>query len=226
MKIIPASENALMVYFDEEPSPALCQTIQTLAATLRARLGDHLIDLVPSYASLLVCFDPFACDEVEVRQTIMSSSRSRPAATPSPSSKLIELPVWYGSDSGPDLAALAQQSGLTESQVIELHHQREYHVYCIGFAPGFAYLGEVDERLVMPRLATPRAQVPAGSVAIAERQTAVYPAASPGGWNLIGRCPTPLFDANRNPPVPFQVGDRVKFQPIDRDEFERLGGQL
>ncbi|MDX1733979.1 MAG: carboxyltransferase domain-containing protein, partial [Halioglobus sp.] len=103
---------------------------------------------------------------------------------------------------------------------------RSYRVYAIGFAPGFAYMGEVDERIARPRLATPRSAVPAGAVAIADRQTAVYPAVSPGGWNLIGLCPTPMFDPAAEPPMPVAVGDSVRFRPIDRQEYLSLGGAL
>jgi KipI family sensor histidine kinase inhibitor len=109
--------------------------------------------------------------------------------------------------------------------VIELHSAREYRVGAIGFAPGFAYLGELDARLALPRRATPRVRVPAGSLAIAERQTAVYPQASPGGWHLLGRCAWPLFDAQRDPPCPLRVGDRVRFLPIDAAAWRAAGGR-
>jgi len=110
--------------------------------------------------------------------------------------------------------------------VIDLHTGTDYRVYAIGFAPGFAYLGEVDERIAAPRLATPRARVARGSVGIAERQTAVYPSDSPGGWNLIGRCPVPLFDARAHPPMPVSVGDTVRFESVSRERFLALGGDL
>nr|WP_269473309.1 carboxyltransferase domain-containing protein [Kineobactrum salinum] len=121
---------------------------------------------------------------------------------------------------------MAQQAGLSVEDVIALHSATEYRVYAIGFAPGFAYLGEVDPRIAMPRLATPRPRVPRGAVAIADRQTAVYPAVSPGGWNLIGLCPRRMFDPDASPTMPVAVGDRVRFEPISRARFLELGGEL
>jgi KipI family sensor histidine kinase inhibitor len=113
---------------------------------------------------------------------------------------------------------------LSTEEVIKRHQAIEYRVYAIGFAPGFAYLGDLDPALALPRLSSPREQVAAGSLAIAEQQTAIYPAPSPGGWHIIGRCPTRLFDASQTPPMPFGVGDRIRFHPVRRHEFEQLGG--
>jgi KipI family sensor histidine kinase inhibitor len=138
----------------------------------------------------------------------------------------VVLPVYYAPESGADLEALARRAGLSTDGVIDLHTSTEYRVYAIGFAPGFAYLGEVDERIAAPRLATPRQKVPRGAVAVADRQTAVYPAVSPGGWNLIGRCPVRMFDPDTTPTMPVSVGDRVRFEPISRQHFLELGGEL
>ena len=138
--------------------------------------------------------------------------------------RLVTLPVWYGPEAGPDLMAFAETNGLSPDEVVQRHHAREYRVYAIGFAPGFAYLGEVDEAIARPRLATPRQHVPTGSVGIADRQTAVYPAESPGGWNLIGRCPVRIFDPQAAAPMPMGVGDRIQFEPISRSEYLELGG--
>ena len=136
------------------------------------------------------------------------------------------LPVYYHPEAGEDLEALAERAGMSIDDVIALHSGGEYRVYAIGFAPGYAYLGEVDSRIAAPRLSTPRQKVPRGAVAIADRQTAVYPAPSPGGWNLIGRCPVRMFDPDRDPIMPVSVGDRVRFEPIDRARFLELGGEL
>ena len=127
-------------------------------------------------------------------------------------------PVFYSVQSGPDLALIANNAGLSIEQVIALHQQTEYRVYAIGFAPGFAYLGEVDKKIAAPRLATPRQKVPKGAVAIADRQTAVYPAPSPGGWNLIGLCPIPMFNPASDPSMPVRVGDTVRFKAIDQED--------
>jgi KipI family sensor histidine kinase inhibitor len=140
--------------------------------------------------------------------------------------KVVLLPVYYSTESGPDLELLANNAGLSVDDVIAIHQSQEYRVYAIGFAPGFAYLGEVDKRIAAARLATPRQKVPRGAVGIADRQTAVYPAVSPGGWNLIGLCPQRMFDPVARPTMPVAVGDRVKFDAISRDEFLALGGEL
>ncbi|SVD33970.1 uncharacterized protein METZ01_LOCUS386824, partial [marine metagenome] len=138
----------------------------------------------------------------------------------------VTLPVYYSTEVGPDLLSLAETKSLLPEDVIRLHHEREYRVYAIGFAPGFAYLGQVNERLATSRLVTPRAKVPRGAVGIADQQTAVYPSESPGGWNLIGRCPIRMFDPNVMDASKVNVGDRVRFEPIDRETFLELGGEL
>ena len=225
MKIVPAGEGALIAYFGDQPSPDISLTIQAAVQRLPDLIGPALVDLVPSYASLLVLFDPLEAELAQVRQAMLKCG-SRPDAAAEIESRLVELPTWYSPESGPDLSDLASHAGLSVEQVIELHQQQEYRVYAIGFAPGFAYLGEVDPQIARPRHKTPRQKVPAGSVAIADRQTAVYPQDSPGGWNLIGRCPLTLFDPEADPVMPFEVGDRVRFRAISRSEFERLGGNL
>ncbi len=225
MRIEIAGENGLIVYLAETQNPALLPRLRQLADQLRSQLGSHLLDLVPSYASLLVIFDPLSTDHGEVRNHIQRAL-AQPAAAEEQPGRLLELPVYYSSESGPDLPSLATRAGLSVAEVIAIHQQPEYRVYAIGFAPGFAFLGEVDPRIATPRLATPRQQVPAGSVAIADAQTAVYPALSPGGWNLIGRCPTPMFTPTADPPMPLAVADRVRFQAIDRRQFVALGGRL
>ena len=139
---------------------------------------------------------------------------------------IITLPTLYHPAVAADLVNLADQKQLSVDEVVDLHSQRIYFAYANGFSPGFSYLGDVDHRIAIERLSTPRRRVPGGSVAIADHQTAVYPKASPGGWHIIGRCPTPLFDPQQTPPTLISVGQRVKFQPIDSDEFQRLGGDL
>jgi len=225
MNIHVAGENALMIYFGQDTSPAISARVQQIAGRLPALLGDQLLDLIPSYASLLVLFNPLLTDHLAVRKAI-KSALAEGADSEAHEGRLLELPVYYAAESGPDLAALAERGSMSVEEVIALHQRDEYRVYAIGFAPGFAYLGQVDERIAAPRLATPRQKVPKGAVAIADRQTAVYPAVSPGGWNLIGLCPTPMFDPTAEPNMPVSVGDRVRFVAIDRSEFLSLGGEL
>lgn len=225
MRIEVAGENALIIYFGEQTDPRISAQVQQAVTILETELDGLLIDMVPSYASLLVIYDMLACDHLEVRSRIRKVLNQLEDATSS-EGKIVTLPAYYSTESGPDLAALAQRAELSIDEVIQLHSEMEYRVYAIGFAPGFAYLGEVDARIAAPRLSTPRMKVPRGAIAIADRQTAVYPAVSPGGWNLIGLCPTRMFDPAAEPTMPVQVGDRIKFNPITKEEFLALGGEL
>ncbi|MFT6274299.1 MAG: KipI family sensor histidine kinase inhibitor [Halioglobus sp.] len=225
MRLITAGENSLMLYLGDETSAAVSGLVQAAATAIEASLGDLMIDLVPSYASLLIIYDPIKTDHYAVATLVRKITATLQDNT-LPPGKTVSLPVYYSPESGEDLEDLALRAQLSVEEVIRLHSSTEYRVYAIGFAPGFAYLGEVDARIAAPRLATPRQNVPRGAVAIADRQTAVYPAQSPGGWNLVGRCPTPMFNPESDPIMPVSVGDTVKFDPIDRDQFMAMGGTL
>lgn len=232
-----AGENALILYFSDESgdkvsaniSSQVQQAEQLIRKAMTEELAQDIIDLVPSYASLMVMFNMNTTDHYLVQnklrallQGINADSNDQTASE----ANIVELPVYYSNESGPDLSVIAERAKLTVEQVIEIHQAQEYSVYAIGFAPGFAYLGEVDERIAAPRLSTPRMKVPKGAVAIADRQTAIYPSVSPGGWNIVGLCPVDMFDATANPTMPVNVGDRVKFKAISKDEFIALGGKL
>ena len=225
LKIEIAGQDAFIIYFGEQTSPEVSSQIQTAVTNIQSQMANQIVDLVPSYASLLVIFNLDKSDPYAVR-TALHQALSNLECNESTSGQLITLPVYYSEESGPDLAVIAKRASISVDDVIDIHQQQEYRVYAIGFAPGFAYLGEVDERIAAPRLSTPRQKVPRGAVAIADRQTAVYPAQSPGGWNLIGLCPTRMFNPELQPSMPVQVGDRIRFQAIERDEFLKLGGEL
>ncbi len=159
-------------------------------------------------------------DHAQVEATLRGyEKRAQKIALPTP--RLVEIPVCYGGEFGPDLEEVAVARGLRPERVIELHSSQTYHAYFLGFAPGFAYLGELPDSLATPRLATPRRKVPAGSVGIAGKQTAVYPFATPGGWNLLGRTPLRMFQAEREPMGLLDVGDEVRFRPIAAKNFPR-----
>ncbi|OPA95452.1 allophanate hydrolase [Pseudomonas fluorescens] len=196
-----------------------------LAATQRLRneFGAALVDLVPSYTTLMVHYDLTALNPAQARELIdQALTDLQPLAQGSGQCHV--LPVWYDLSVGPELTLLSQRSGLTVDDVIRRHSAHEYQVFALGFAPGFAFMGLVDERLATPRLNTPRKRVAAGSVGIAERQTAAYPVVSPGGWNLIGRTPAKLFDRERDGYSLMQPGDTVRFESVDHAEFINLGG--
>lgn len=196
-----------------------------LAATERLRngFGPALVDLVPSYTTLMVHYDLTALTPAQARALIdQALTDLQPQAQGSGQCHV--LPVWYDLSVGPELALLSQRSGLAVEEVIRRHSAHEYQVFALGFAPGFAFMGLVDEILATPRLNTPRKRVAAGSVGIAERQTAAYPVVSPGGWNLIGRTPAKLFDRERDGYSLMQPGDTVRFAPVSHAEFVNLGG--
>ncbi len=221
-----AGENGLILYLPAEISGKNLNQLQQLQPQIRLLLGQQLQELVPSYASLLILLKPHHQGLLVIKALLEQQLTLNSTSSVQPG-QLVILPVYY--QNAWDLDAVAERAGLTTEQVIELHQSVDYRVYAIGFAPGFAYLGEVDQRLATPRLKSPRAKVPKGAVAIADRQTAVYPAESPGGWNILGLCPTPLFTPEHagttQALMPFAVGDRVRFQSISKDEFFALGGQ-
>ena len=225
-KISIAGENSLIIYFDDRASDRNSALIAETVNNLKASIGCFIIDLIPSYASLLVIYDSLLTDHYLMKLEIEKSLKKIVSTEFSNNGTLVELPVYYSPESGPDLQSLSKLVGLSTREIIELHQSIDYRVYAMGFAPGFAYLGEIDSRIAAPRLQTPRLKVPAGSVAIADRQTAVYPCQSPGGWNLIGLCPETMFDMAKTPPTPIKVGDRVRFQQVTRREYMALGGEI
>lgn len=198
--------------------------ILALVRDCEAALGDALVDLVPSYTTLLVVFDVQRLTHAQARATLQKALSSLKPDEQLTEPKAHELPTWYASAVGPELVRLADQAGMSVDDAVECYSSMTYQVYALGFAPGFAFMGSVDERLALPRLETPRHRVPAGSVGITGRQTAAYPMSSPGGWNLIGRTAAALFDRQREGFSLLRVGDRVRFVPVSQEEFIRLGG--
>ncbi len=192
--------------------------VHALAAAIRAEADGGIAwgHPVPAYESVLVPFDPDVLEAETAAERLAAlvagiGSGSDDAAGRRP---IVEIPTRYGGQDGPDLAEVAERLGRSPAEIVALHADRVYVVHMLGFSPGFAYLGTLPRALAVPRRAVPRTHVPAGSVAIAARQTAVYPIASPGGWNLIGRTETVLWDPHRDPPTPLGPGRRVRFVPL------------
>jgi inhibitor of KinA len=219
-RIVPAGDSALIVEFEERIDPGVnARTIACADAIQAAAIGG-VRDVVPTYRSVAVYFDPLhtdsealtACLEREAARSPSAASAARPA---------VRIPVCYGGDLGPDLAGVAAFAGLSEPEVVRLHAAGIYRVFMLGFVPGFAYLGILDQRIAMPRHATPRVRVPSGSVGIAGVQTGVYSAETPGGWQLVGRTPLKPFDPGRAQPFLLKAGDAVQFYSIDRAEYDR-----
>ncbi len=218
---MPAGDSALVVELGNEIAPEINQRIRALVLALEQQKIPGVREYVPTYRSLMILYDP-ACllfHEL-VKQVQRLESQLKSAALPE--ARIVEVPVTYGGEFGPDIGFVAEHHGLSEADVIDLHSARDYLVYMLGFTPGFCYLGGMAEELETRRLAEPRTKIPAGSVGIAGKQTGMYPIDSPGGWQLIGRTPLCLFDPQRKPPVLINAGDYVRFIPIDAGEYERL----
>jgi inhibitor of KinA len=213
-----ASDQALLVYLGEKIGAAAYERVVRLLRLLQQEPIAWIRNIQPAYCSLLITFDATVVDHAEV-QAKLSEYESRAEKMPAGKARLVEVPVCYGGEFGPDLEDVAAQRGLQPEKVVELHIARTYHAYFLGFAPGFAYLGDLAEEIAAPRLETPRKEVAAGSVGIAGRQTAVYPFETPGGWRLIGRTPLEIFRKDREPMGLIAIGDQVKFRPITRAEF-------
>ncbi|WP_447927223.1 5-oxoprolinase subunit PxpB [Vreelandella sp. EE27] len=190
---------------------------------LRRAFSEALIDLIPSYTTLLVHYD---CQKLFFAEAkaLIESALADLAPADTQNGQLHEIPVWYHESVGPELPRLAERAGISVEQLIERHTSHDYCVFALGFAPGYGFMGLVDEDLATPRLQTPRKHVAPGSVGIAERQTAIYPLASPGGWNILGRTAVPLFEyAKKGEPL-FHPGDKVRFKSVSQADFEAAGG--
>jgi KipI family sensor histidine kinase inhibitor len=219
-----ASDHSLLVSFGQEISQEAHAQVRRLLHLLQAEPPAGVLNLHPAYASLLVSYDPLRADREELQREIEHRlTGAGEAALPEPC--LVEVPVCYGGEFGPDLGEVAAACGFHPAEVIREHAAGDYLVYFLGFAPGFPYLGGMSPRIAAPRRATPRKRVPAGSVAIGGNQTGIYPTASPGGWQLIGRTPLALFDPGRTPPALLALGDRVRFVAMGEDEFRRAASQ-
>ena len=230
ISINDASENSIIVYFGSETSDSISNQINAFCIHMKTNYQTFIIDLISSYASVLLIFDVPNISHSEIKRIVRASlaklEKSSKKSGVSEEKQVITLPVLYGGENGPDLSTIAKNAGISEREVISIHESKPYLVYAIGFAPGFAYLGEVDPKIATPRLETPRQTVPKGAVAIADRQTAVYPAESPGGWNIIGICPIPMFNSLSPPYMPVSVGDTVKFESIDENQFDKIQEKL
>ena len=213
-----ASDHSLLISFGGEISTDAHLQVRRLVHGLTCNPPPGVVNLHPAYASVLVSYDPRRVRPEEVRDAVAATLAAAGDA-PLPDSRLVEIPVCYGGDFGPDLAEVAAACGLDREEVVREHSAAEYVVYFLGFSPGFPYLGGMAPRIAAPRRGTPRKRVAAGSVAIGGSQTGVYPLASPGGWQLIGRTPLMLFDPDAVPPAVLGLGDRVRFVPISEEQF-------
>lgn len=233
MRISPLGDRALLIDVGGRIDAETLVRVRDVIARLEQAAMPGVTDIVPGYTSVAVHYDP--CDVLarlragrdaqpsRLMRAAIEQALARPAGhAPVDASDVVEIPVVYGGAQGPDLGHVAALHGMEPGEIAALHASVTYTVHLIGFVPGFPYLGGLDPRLATPRRESPRAHVPAGSVAIGGEQTGIYPVDSPGGWQLIGRTPLALFDATRSPPALLRVGDRVRFRPIDDAGYLRL----
>jgi len=219
-RIYPSGDHAITI----ELGNAIDQGTHHKVISLYKRLQEHrhesMLDIIPSYHTVTVVYDPVAAPYGKMRQRLLDAAQHPTSIEIS--SRQLRIPVCYDETVAPDISSLADIHRITKQELIALHTGRSYRVYFLGFLPGFAYMGTVDERIATPRKQAPRTAVPAGSVGIAGTQTGIYPQESPGGWQLIGRTPIRMFDASLENPAYLQPGDEVQFYPVSIAEFKKL----
>ena len=216
-RVVPFGDRAFLAVLGEGVDPELNRRVHGLAAHIRdaRHANPGWLEPVPGYATVLAPFDPehLDPDRAQADLTVWLSAALAGEPPEDPAMLVVEIPVRYGGEDGPDLPDVAERLGLTPAQVTDAHASVTYRVYLLGFVPGFAYLGPLPAELALPRRPEPRPRVAAGSVAIAGRQTAVYPFATPGGWHVIGRTDARLWDLRQDPPAILKAGERVRFVP-------------
>lgn len=224
MRFKIAGVDSLIIYFGDKIDEQTATKVKKAYLSLKALNLEGLIEIIPSYTSIFIQFDIFKYDYESLKNLIQNSINLNIEEIFE--EKIITIDVYYGLETGLDLQKISFEKSLTIDEIIQIHTSKIYDVYAIGFLPAFAYLASVDKKIATARLETPRALVPKGSVAIADSQTAVYPQNSPGGWNIIGKTALELFDKNLESLSIFEVGNRVKFNSISKEEFLSQGGVL
>ncbi|MFC4600742.1 5-oxoprolinase subunit PxpB [Cohnella hongkongensis] len=236
--ISPLGDAAVTIRLGEAICPQTHERVRQLADYLDRHPFAGMVEYVPSFLSVAVYYDPCvlldahggssasgdARDPYALAVGLMKGVLAELEQGERKPPRIVEIPVCYGGELGPDLPEVAAYHGLSEQEVADIHSSADYLVYMLGFAPGFAYLGGLPERIATPRRSTPRLSVPAGTVGIGGDQTGVYPISTPGGWQLIGKTPEPLFLPAANPPTLLRAGDIVRFRPISRSEYDRREG--
>jgi len=220
-----ASVDSIIIYFANFISKENVKLVQQNYISLKKLNNKGLIDITPSYTSILIHYDLQYFSYKKIIEFLNENITLKIDVTQE-EGRLVEVPIYYDEEVGFDLQRISQLAKLSIKDIIELHSSTKYSVYTIGFLPGFAYLGEVDEKIATPRLESPRSKIPKGSLGIADNQSAIYPVESPGGWNIIGRTYLDMFDKNIEGFSYLGVGDIVKFKPITRDEFIKNGGVI
>lgn len=216
-----AGDRGFLVEYGDVIDPDVNSKVRSMAIVMEDNPPAGVTEIIPTYRSLLIIYDPSITQPAKLKKNL-DTLEDRLGEISIPPPRTVELPVCYGAEFGPDIDTVADTNKLAVEEVIELHCEPEYLIYMVGFTPGFPFLGGLSEKLHTPRLETPRTLVPEGSVGIANNQTGIYPIASPGGWQLIGRTPLKLFAPWRPKPFLYQAGDRLKFKSISAEEYVRI----
>lgn len=224
VKFLLCGDSALTVEFGNSIDEEINTTIRGFCSILDNANIYGIAEYVPTYRSVTIHYEAEKIDFESLVQTLKAQIEHL-YRIDIPAGDIMDVPVCYGGELGPDLQYVAQYNHLTQEEVIRIHSSPTYLIYMLGFTPGFAYMGRMDERIATPRLTVPRTAIPAGSVGIAEKQTGIYPIPSPGGWQLIGQTPYALFDSQRKDPFLFCAGQRIRFVPISKEKFCSLKGE-
>ena len=216
-----AGDSALVVEFGNEISENISRRVRAMQVVLEHENLQGITEMVPTYRSLMVHYNPGILSHGQLEQQVRTAEKKmEELALPSP--RIIEIPTVYGAETGPDLSVVARHNGLQEEEVVRLHSDRDYLIYMLGFTPGFPYLGGMDPRIATPRLDNPRSKIKGGSVGIAGNQTGIYSIDSPGGWQIIGWTPVPLFEPDEAQPFLLKAGNYIRFTPVSTEECARI----
>ncbi|MBE6106622.1 5-oxoprolinase subunit PxpB [Anaerovibrio lipolyticus] len=221
MRILTVGDCAVSVEFGQEISLEINHKVMALKMVLEQKPIRGIVEMIPTYCSLLIQYDPMDLRYGQLREKLYTLVNQLDKVE-MPPKQVVEIPVAYGGEYGPDLGEVARVHNISEEEVIKLHSEPEYPIYMLGFVAGFPYLGGMNKAIATPRKKSPRLKIEAGSVGIAGEQTGIYSVESPGGWQIIGRTPLQLYDVNRNEPVLLKAGQYIKFKPITKEEFRAM----
>lgn len=231
----PLGDQAVVIELGKDINEESQQRVQLFTSFLDGNMEPWMVEYIPAFTTVTIFYDPVAVITLFKEQSKLpydivciqlKKLLSRMSASEAIPQRIVEIPVCYGGEMGPDLPFVAEHNGLTQEEVIHIHSEGDYTVFMIGFAPGFPYVGGMSEKIATPRRDTPRLKIPPRTVGIAGKQTGVYPIETPGGWQLIGRTPLELFRPEEEPPTLLRAGDKIKFNPISIEEYKSLGGDL
>ncbi len=225
IRLLPSGDKAVSVEFGNTIDPKINQRIRAFTLALARQGMKGIVELVPSYRSVMVHYRPEEILYRELADGLMAAAKLADSME-LPPAEVVEIPVLYNRETGPDLAFVAEHSGKSIDEVIKIHTSTEYLIYMLGFTPGFPYLGGMSKEIATPRLQSPRIKIPGGSVGIAGEQTGVYPIDSPGGWQLIGRTPVKLYDPSRETPILLNAGQYIRFVAIGEQEYARISSAV